>query len=127
MDISELVQRREELQAELDDYNEALTDLGMDEVTREDLLDNQADTQDEFDVLNGFLTSLEQSFGNLEEVRLVADEDFRDYAQDTAECIYDIPEHWPYNCIDWDEAAEMLKQDYTSVEWQGVTYWGQVY
>lgn len=30
---------------------------------------------------------------------------------------------WPLRHIDWDAAAEELKQDYTSVEFDGVTYW----
>lgn len=30
---------------------------------------------------------------------------------------------WPYNCIDWREAADQLKDDYSSVEFDGETYW----
>ena len=30
---------------------------------------------------------------------------------------------WPYSCIDWEQAAEELQQDYMSVEFDGVTYW----
>lgn len=31
--------------------------------------------------------------------------------------------YWPNNCIDWTTAYEQLQQDYTTVEFDGVTYW----
>jgi hypothetical protein len=30
---------------------------------------------------------------------------------------------WPVYCIDWEEAADMLNEDYLSVDFDGVTYW----
>ncbi|KVE35712.1 hypothetical protein [Burkholderia sp. BDU5] len=30
---------------------------------------------------------------------------------------------WPNNCIDWERAARELQVDYSSVEFDGVTYW----
>jgi hypothetical protein len=39
---------------------------------------------------------------------------FRDYVMDAA---------WPNNCIDWDRAVRELKYDYSSIEFDGVTYW----
>ena len=30
---------------------------------------------------------------------------------------------WPLYCIDWEYAARELKHDYTSVDFDGVTYW----
>lgn len=60
---------------------------------------------------------------------LIRDSYFRDYAMDLAEEISDQAERygrqpsWPYICIDWDKAARELQMDYTSVEFNGVTYW----
>ena len=60
---------------------------------------------------------------------LVRDSYFRTYAQELAEELaeeYDLLERrttWPYTCIDWDQAARELRMDYTSVEFDGVTYW----
>ena len=31
--------------------------------------------------------------------------------------------NWPFNCIDWEKAAEELQQDYMSIDFDGVTYW----
>ncbi len=45
----------------------------------------------------------------------------KDYAHEIA--IEPINEaRWPYNHIDWDEAAEDLKVDYTEVDFDGVAY-----
>ena len=56
---------------------------------------------------------------------LIRDGYFEDYARDLAEDIGAIKEDasWPNTYIDWEAASEALKQDYTSVEFDGVTYW----
>ena len=56
---------------------------------------------------------------------LIRDSYFEDYARDLAEDIgaIDKDAKWPNTCIDWEQAARELQQDYTSVEFDGVTYW----
>lgn len=56
---------------------------------------------------------------------LIRDSYFEDYAQELAEDIGAInPDaSWPNNCIDWERAARELRMDYTSVEFDDVTYW----
>lgn len=56
---------------------------------------------------------------------MVRDSHFKDFAQQEAEDLDLVkPDaRWPYTCIDWEEAAEELKQDYATVEFDGVTYW----
>ena len=56
---------------------------------------------------------------------LVRDSYFEDYARELAEDIgaYDPNAGWPLGCIDWEKAAEQLLIDYTSVEFDGETYW----
>lgn len=56
---------------------------------------------------------------------LVRDSYFETYAQQLAEELDLVPEDakWPANCIDWEEAARELQMDYTSVDFDGVTYW----
>jgi hypothetical protein len=55
---------------------------------------------------------------------LIRDSYFKDYAQELAEDIGSIDrEGWPYTCIDWEQAADELKQDYTQVDFDGVSYW----
>ena len=56
---------------------------------------------------------------------LIRDSYFKDYAQELAEECDMIPADakWPLTCIDWDQAARELRMDYTSVDFDGVTYW----
>lgn len=56
---------------------------------------------------------------------LIRDSYFEEYAQELAEEIGAIDRNasWPYTCIDWDQAARELRMDYTSIEFDGVTYW----
>lgn len=56
---------------------------------------------------------------------LIRDSYFVKYAQELAEDIGAINTDagWPNTCIDWERAAWELRMDYTSVEFDGVTYW----
>lgn len=56
---------------------------------------------------------------------LIRDSYFQTYAEELAEDCGMIPAGlaWPCTCIDWERAARELQMDYTSVEFDGVTYW----
>lgn len=54
---------------------------------------------------------------------LIRDSHFETYAQELAEECHELPAHWPFRCIDWEQAARELQQDYTAVDYDGVTYW----
>lgn len=55
---------------------------------------------------------------------LIRDSYFATYAQELADDLGEIPvDHWPHRHIDWEAAADELKQDYTSVEYGSATYW----
>ncbi len=56
---------------------------------------------------------------------LIRDSYFTEYAEQLADDIGAIDRNarWPLSCIDWDKAASELQQDYTGVEFDGVTYW----
>lgn len=56
---------------------------------------------------------------------LIRDSYFQTYAEELAEDCGMIPAGlaWPCTCIDWERAARELRMDYTSVEFDGVTYW----
>lgn len=60
---------------------------------------------------------------NLRDANFIADNDFVDYAKEFAEEMLPVSPNWPYTCIDWDEAARELQMDYTSVDWEGTTYY----
>jgi antirestriction protein len=56
---------------------------------------------------------------------LIRDSYFQEYAQELAEDIGAVNRDggWPTYCIDWEWAARELRQDYTAVDFDGVTYW----
>ena len=56
---------------------------------------------------------------------LIRDSYFKEYAMELADDIGAVKSDagWPNNCIDWDQAARELQMDYTSVDFDGVTYW----
>jgi len=45
-----------------------------------------------------------------------------DNSQDVLDSRDILNASWPNNCIDWDEATDLLKQDYFSVDFDGVDY-----
>lgn len=55
---------------------------------------------------------------------LIRDSYFKEYAQELADDIGAIDRNatWPLNCIDWDQAADELRSDYTTVDFDGVDY-----
>ena len=56
---------------------------------------------------------------------LIADHYFETYAQQLADEIGAVDKQaaWPMTCIDWEQAADELKADYTEVDYDGHTYW----
>lgn len=57
--------------------------------------------------------------------QLIRDSYFVEFAQELAEDCGMVNDNatWPNTCIDWDEAARQLQEDYTSVEFGDITYW----
>ena len=56
---------------------------------------------------------------------LILESHFKEYAQQLAEDIGAMEDssRWPGNCIDWDQAADDLKMDYTEATAGGYTYY----
>lgn len=100
-------------------------DLGDDNETAQD------DLFHELASLESLLSDLEGNGGDEEwrgswyPITLIRDSYFEDYAQEFADDIGAINSDatWPNNCIDWEQAAQELQQDYSTVEFGDVTYW----
>ena len=144
--IEYLESEREPLTDAVDQAQEALNDLDgndFDEVSTFEEAEQEAkdalkaayanvkdwDESDEGQELAKLKAFAEEAEGYAEDWRygatLIHEDYFEDYARDlAAEGDYDMKnEQWPYTCIDWTQAAEELKQDYTSVDFDGETYW----
>lgn len=67
----------------------------------------------------------EQWQGDWYPIVLIRDSYFEDYARELAEDCGMVNDNasWPNNCIDWEKAARELQWDYSTVEFEGVTYW----
>jgi len=93
--------------------------------------------QDEIDVENKELTTLESLLNDLAgyggdhqwegswyPVSLIRDSYFVDAMQELVQDIGDLPRDIPsYLAIDWEKTADNLRADYSSVEFEGITYW----
>ena len=85
--------------------------------------------EDEREELNTLRTLIEDTrgYGDTPEdgLHLIRDSYFQDFAEEFADDIGAVDHNtlWPQNHIDWESAADDLRQDYTSVEFAGVTYW----
>lgn len=99
---------------------------------------NTADWQDkeieefaeELKKLTAFLDELKGNGGDEQwrsdwyPLTLVHRDNFEDYAKEMAEEITpNFDElHWPFTCIDWEQAAKELEQDYSSFDFDGEEY-----
>ena len=85
------------------------------------------DETEELESLRSLVEELKNCAGDSPEdgITLVRDSYFEDHAQELAEDIGAIDRNatWPLYCIDWTQAARDLQMDYSSVEFDGVTYW----
>jgi hypothetical protein len=92
--------------------------------TFEDNLDE--DERDELLILKTFAEEESWNCSDWEDgATLIHDNYFQQYAEDYADDIGAIgTEHqWPLQHIDWEAAAEDLQQDFTSLDFDGETYW----
>lgn len=137
IDVRDLVARVEELRAELEEVKDETSEQAGETPLSEWIASLNVDAHpfvdslEELATLESLLDDLagnggdEQWEGAWYPVTLVRDSYFRDYAQELAEESGWVPTDapWPARCIDWEQAAWELRMDYTSTEFDGVTYW----
>jgi hypothetical protein len=134
--IEELEEERQSLVDEIDELKEEKNDLPDDDEKVDDLIEK----------INGALSALDEwdESSDADDLRilkdlaeegecspdweygetLIRDSYFENYAQELAEdCGMINGSGWPNTCIDWEEAANELQMDYTSLDFDGVEYW----
>jgi hypothetical protein len=122
IDVRDVIARVEQLRASLS--NDPFRGFDRDPA-------DVADERSELATLESLLAELagnggdEQWEGSWYPVTLIRDSYFEDYARELAEDIgaVSVVAPWPTYCIDWERAARDLRMDYSSVEFDGVTYW----
>ena len=127
--FEELEEARESLHAEFDEIEES-EGVDFDNWERNQIAYDEEEAQERV-MLESLLAELngmggdEQWRGDWYPVTLIKESYFEDYAMELADDIGAVSKDatWPNNCIDWEEAADMLKQDYSSLEMDGETYY----
>lgn len=112
IDSRDVIERIEELEdqfADLEDEGEDKTPEDVEELVALKALAKEAEGSPDW------------AYGET----LIRDSYFQDYAEELAEDCGMIAEgaNWPNTCVDWEQAAEELQQDYMSVDFDGVDYW----
>jgi len=103
----------ERLQEELVEAQEALNEF------------NSSFDKDELDTLTEVISQGESSPDWSYGETLIREEYFRTYAEELADDTCERPkelDQWPWRHIDWDAAAEELKNDYSQINVDGETY-----
>jgi len=126
IDTRDLYLRQQELQALKDAFEEA--EAALKEATDDDRVTFEAAESEYGSDEEKELKELDELESEISDFRhgeqMIAEDDFEDYARHLAREAGDVPQKldWPFNCIDWEQAARELEADYTSVEYQGDTY-----
>lgn len=139
LDSRDLIERAEELLVEFENWKTDLTDdekadmvdnFGYESFSNfehEELLQWWQDSTSEGEEHRSIVSLSDEFDSNQWEdgITFVKDSYFEEYAREFAEDIGAISgdERWPATCIDWEKAAGELQMDYSSVEFDGETYW----
>lgn len=143
IDSRDVIERIEELESTREPFADAVTegeiklasvtrrervDVKMELLAAEDALAEWDDSEEgqELRALKKLADGAEAYVTDWEHgAQLIRDSYFETHAQELAEEIGAIERNagWPNTCIDWQQAARELQMDYTSVDFDGATYW----
>lgn len=125
IDSRDVIARIEELKSEVEDI-ESAEDYEPLQAKQDhaEIYDELANLEALADEASGYAADWEHG------EQLIRDSYFTDYIEELIKDCYELPKEmnsgeWPYRhmTIDFEAAADEAKQDYTSVELDGVTYW----
>ena len=140
IDLRDVTERVEELRSERDDFVSDATDTDS-PISYCELADAQgaaelawavecAEDFEELATLESLLSELAGYGGNHQwegawyPLGLIHEDSFVDDMREMVSDIGDLPDNVPsYLAIDWNATAENLRVDYSSVEFDGATYW----
>lgn len=111
-----------------DQVESQVPDLALDKIKAEDVSEYEEESPDleEYIALRDFCAEAKDYADDWHHgATLIRESYFTRYAKELADDIGAINgnEGWPLNWVDWAAAARELKQDYTEIEWNGVTYY----
>lgn len=113
------------LDREVEGSTDTFDDLDDEELKK--LADDGTSEAEELITLRALEEEIDNNAGEncSDGVTLIRDSYFIQYAEQLADDIGAIDSNagWPLNCIDWEKAADELKSDYTSIDYDGAEYW----
>lgn len=139
LDSRDLQTRLDELQNEFDSWKDSLSAEKLADIKEEfEVPEGEGISDEEFnwawemevgsdaeELKN--LIELKDQFGREwnDGITLVRKQDFTEFAEDEADQLGLVEDSyaWPYCCIDWQKAADRLMMDYSSVDYDGDTYY----
>lgn len=92
-----------------------------------EVLELDSDTVEELDSLKSFRDELADYCPDWRHgTTIVRESHWVEYVQEMLADIGDLPKDLPgYIAIDWDKTADNVREDYTSADFDGVTYWAR--
>lgn len=123
IDSRDLMKHIEDLEAE---FEGAHTDVDSGEIFAEDGKTNLTYEAETLESLKAFAAEFENyAPGYMHGEAAIRDSYFQEYAEQFADDIgaIDSGANWPLNCIDWEQAATQLQQDYVAIDFNDVRYW----
>ena len=140
IDTRDLIEKRDELkQSIFDDFNDKFnTEFDDFDDVILDRLDSEDFEHIDKDAIEDFKIYWETEYKEIEEINqveeevgsefsygctLIEEDDFEDYCEELViDCGY-IPKDFPsWIEIDWEATASNMKQDYSELDYQGITY-----
>lgn len=139
--LNEALEKQAEAQSALDEFGPDGPDVAPDDEAwheqKEELENALADAEsevesakvdfsdEESEELEELETLENEVSGFMHGETMIRESDFEDYARELAEDIHGRAIRdatWPFTCINWTEAADELRMDYSEVDYQGRTY-----
>ncbi len=137
IDSRDVIERIEELESEIESLKEAEQEYIDEDANDETHVDypqyrriknELGDLEEELKILTDFQDELEGYCEWKDGATLIRDDYFTEYSKELCIELGDIPKNLPYyieSNINWTGVAEDLQADYTSGEFDGVTYWAR--
>lgn len=106
-----------------------LNDEASEYITKEEREEFEDEFLDEYEIIDGILILIDEvesySGDSFEDTHFILEEDFEEYCEDLVNDCYDLRDvpQFVKNNIDWEGVANDLRVDYSSVKYNGDTYW----
>lgn len=119
LDSRDIIERIDELEKELGIDPETV----INDMTEEEMGDNP-ELYEELETLRSLASDGENYSDWKHGATLIRESYFTDYAQELCEDCGYIPKDFPFFiAIDWEKTAKNIQSDYSSIEYDGITYY----